>query len=389
MRKIAFILILVPLLACSRNGESVKVMTGADRIDQYLGLLSGKAVALAANQTTMVGNTHLVDTLLSLGVDLKVIFAPEHGFREMAAAGVHITGGIDEKTGVKIVSLYGSRFKPTPEDLEGIDIVIFDIQDVGARFYTYISTMHYVMEASAENGIGCIILDRPNPNGFYFDGPVREPGFESFVGKHPVPVVHGMSVGEYARMVNGEGWLAGGIKCDLTVIECVGWTHKDKYELPVRPSPNLPNQNSIYLYPSICFFEGTSISLGRGTDFPFQVFGAPEFEGIYGFSFMPVSRPEAGNPPHKDKMCYGRDLRDATAHGLVPSGILDMSWVIEAYNAFPDKSNFFRNYFDTLAGTRKLREQIEAGMSADEIRETWKEDLEVFGRIRSKYLLYE
>jgi uncharacterized protein YbbC (DUF1343 family) len=389
MRKIALIMLLVPLLACSRNGETVGLMTGAERTDDYIALLSGKGVALAANQTTMVGTTHLVDTLLSLGVDLKVIFAPEHGFREMAAAGAPITGGVDEKTGVKIVSLYGARYKPAPEDLEGIDVVIFDIQDVGARFYTYISTMHYVMEACAENGIACMILDRPNPNGFYFDGPIREPDFESFVGKHPVPVVHGMTVGEYALMVNGEGWLAGGVKCDLTVIKCTGWTHQTMYELPVRPSPNLPNQNSIYLYPSICFFEGTNISLGRGTDFPFQVFGAPEFEGLYDFSFMPVSRPEAGNPPHKDKMCYGRDLREATAMGLVPSGRLDLSWVIEAYNAYPDKSRFFRNYFDTLAGTRKLREQIESGMSAEEIRETWKEELEAFGKIRGRYLLYE
>jgi len=388
MKPLFILLIITIISGCQPANDAAAPVTGAERTADYLPLLEGKRVAIAANQTTIVGNTHLVDTLLAAGVDVRAIFAPEHGFREMAGAGDPITGGIDEITGVKIISLYGSKFKPVPEDLQDIDVVIFDIQDVGMRFYTYISTMHYVMEACAENGIKCIIFDRPNPNGFMIDGPVREPGFESFVGKHPVPVSHGMTIGEYALMVNGEGWLAGGVKADLEVIKCLNYTHATLYDLPIPPSPNLPNQNSVYLYPSICFFEGTNVSLGRGTDFPFQVFGAPEFEGIYTFSFTPVSRPAAGNPPHRDVTCYGVDLRDATAKGLVPTGKLDLSRVIEAYNAYPDKSRFFRGYFDTLAGTRKLREQIEAGMSAEEIRESWQPGVEEFKILRAKYLLY-
>lgn len=388
MKTIAVLIIALALTGCQRAGEPAGVVTGAERTSDYLSLLEGRRVAIAANQTTVVGNVHLVDTLISMGVDVRVIFAPEHGFRDMAAAGEHIASGIDEKTGVRIISLYGSKFKPSPEDLTDIDLVIFDIQDVGVRFYTYISTMHYVLEACAENNIRCLVFDRPNPNGIMIDGPVREPGFESFVGKHQVPVAHGMTIGEYALMVNGEGWLAGGVRADLEVIKCLNYTHDTPYELPVRPSPNLPNQNSVYLYPSMCFFEGTNVSLGRGTDFPFQVYGAPDFEGIYTFSFTPESRPEAGNPPHKGVTCYGVDLRDATARGLVPTGKLDLSLVIEAYNAFPDKSRFFRGYFDTLAGTRKLREQIEAGMSADDIRATWQQGVEEFKATRSRYLLY-
>ncbi|MBE0674394.1 MAG: DUF1343 domain-containing protein [Bacteroidales bacterium] len=382
------VVLALAIITLSCRAEPAALRTGAERTEAYVGLLRGKSVAIAGNQTTTVGTTHLVDTLLRLGVDVKVIFAPEHGFREMAAAGASITGGVDEATGVRVVSLYGNRFKPQPADLEGIDVVVFDIQDVGARFYTYISTMHYVMEACAENGIKCIILDRPNPNGFYTDGPVREPEFKSFVGMHPVPVVHGMTIGEYAMMVNGEGWLEGGIRCDLEVIMCENYTHGTYYELPVRPSPNLPNQTSVYLYPSLCFFEGTNISVGRGTPFPFQVFGAPSLEGRYAFSFMPESLPEAGTPMHLGKKCYGADLRDAMASALVPSPKLDLSWLIEAWNAFPDKDNFFRSYFETIAGTRKLREQIEAGMTAGQIRESWSEGLKDFEEVRRKYLLY-
>jgi uncharacterized protein YbbC (DUF1343 family) len=375
-------------LTASCSVEEPGLTTGAERTSEYLPLLKGKRVAIAANQTTMVGDVHLVDKLIGHGIDVKVIFAPEHGFRDMADAGSSIESGFDEATGVKVISLYGTHYKPLPEDLEGIDVVIFDIQDVGLRYYTYISTMHYVMEACAENGVKCLILDRPNPNGYYIDGPIREPEFKSFVGMHPVPIVHGMTIGEYARMVNGEGWLAGGVKCDLTVIECLGYTHSTYYELPIKPSPNLPNQNSIYLYASLCFFEGTNVSLGRGTDAPFQMFGAPEFEGVFDYSFTPQSVPGAMNPPLLGKTCFGRDLRDALEKGVVPAPKIELSWVIEAYNAYPDKSLFFKGYFNTLAGTAKLRQQIVDGMSADEIRETWKTGLEEYAVIRNRYLIY-
>jgi uncharacterized protein YbbC (DUF1343 family) len=388
MIRMIFLLLSILLLPASCSVEKPTLVTGAERVTEYLPLLKGKKVAIAANQTTMVGDAHLVDLLIGQGVEIEVIFAPEHGFRDMADAGQSITGGVDEVTGVKVVSLYGTHYKPLPEDLEGIDIVIFDIQDVGLRFYTYISTMHYIMEACAENNVGFMVLDRPNPNGFYFDGPVREPEFKSFVGMHPVPVVHGMTVGEYATMVNGEGWLTGGIKCDLTVIECLNYTHSTLYELPVKPSPNLPNQNSVYLYASVCFFEGTNVSLGRGTDAPFQMFGAPELKGQYEFSFTPESRPGAMNPPLLGKICYGKDLRNALATGVVPVPRIELSWVIEAYNAFPDKTTFFKGYFDTLAGTDKLRKQIIEGLSQDEIRETWKSDLDAFALIRNRYLIY-
>jgi uncharacterized protein YbbC (DUF1343 family) len=381
---IAFTLFLT-VISCNAVKEPVP---GSYRIDQYKGLIEGKSIAILANQTSMVGKTHLVDTLLSLGMDIRIIFSPEHGFRNMADAGEKIESGKDPETGISLISLYGSHFKPTPEDLNGIDVVIFDIQDVGARFYTYISTLHYVMEACAENKVGCMILDRPNPNGFYFDGNIPDTAFSSFVGMHPVPIVHGMTVGEYAQMVNGEGWLTGGIKCDLTVIPCSNYTHNTYYTLPVKPSPNLPNQNSVYLYPSTCFFEGTNLSLGRGTSFPFQVYGSPLLPDR-GFSFTPESVPGAKNPPLLGEICYGSDLRDAIKNGLVPQPKVNLEWVIAAYNDFPEKDKFFTSYFDKLAGGTLIREQIQQGMSAEQIRETWKPGLEKFGKIRAKYLLYE
>lgn len=290
---------------------------GSYQIELYRNLIQGKSVAVVANQTSMVGNTHLVDTLISLGLNIKVIFAPEHGFRNMADAGETIVNGKDPETGVPLISLYGTHFKPTPADLAGIDVVIFDIQDVGARFYTYISTLHYILEACAENHIKCIVLDRPNPNGFYFDGNMPDTAYKSFVGMHPVPVVHGMTIGEYAEMINGEGWLKAKVRCDLTIIKCMNYTHKTYYEVPVKPSPNLPNQNSVYLYPSMCFFEGTNISLGRGTLYPFQVYGSPLLPDK-GFSFTPESVPGAKNPPLIGVKCYGIDLRNAIKNGLVP-----------------------------------------------------------------------
>lgn len=385
-----FIIILVLIIiysSCAGPEKTPIPLPGAYQVDQYRPLIEGKSVAIVANQTSMVGTTHLVDTLLSIGMNMSAIFAPEHGFRDLADAGDIIEDGKDPASGVKIISLYGSHQKPTPDDLNGIDIVMFDIQDVGARFYTYISTMHYVMEACAENNVKFIILDRPNPNGFYFDGNIADTAYRSFVGMHAVPVVHGMTVGEYARMVNGEGWLANGIKCDLEVIKCQDYTHITLYELMVRPSPNLPNQNSIYLYPSTCWFEGTNISLGRGTPYPFQVYGSPMLPDR-GFSFTPESTAGARNPPLLGQKCYGTDLRNAIEDNIVPSPAINLSWVISAYADYPDKESFFTPYFDVLAAGPVLREQIQKGMSSEEIRASWKEGLEKFGKIRDKYLMY-
>jgi uncharacterized protein YbbC (DUF1343 family) len=370
------------------SGLQKNPVPGAAQIELYRDMIEGKSVAIVANQTSKVGQTHLVDNLLSIGINIRVIFAPEHGFRNMADAGEKIGNSKDPETGIPLISLYGTHLKPTAGDLDGIDVVIFDIQDVGVRFYTYISTLHYVMESCAENHIKCLVLDRPNPNGFYFDGNILDTAYSSFVGMDPVPVVHGMTVGEYASMINGEGWLKDGIKCDLTVIKCKNYDHKTYYTLPVKPSPNLPNQNSIYLYPSICFFEGTNISLGRGTLFPFQAYGSPELPDK-GFSFTPESLPGAKNPPLLGVKCFGTDLRDAIEKKLVPRSKLNLGWLIDAYNNYPQKDKLFTSYFDVLAGGPVLREQIQKGMSAEQIRDTWKEGLEIFSKIRDKYLLYK
>ena len=360
---------------------------GASQIELYRAMIEGKAVAVVANQTSMVGQTHLVDNLLSIGINVSKIFAPEHGFRNLADAGDPISDGKDDITGIPLISLYGNNFKPSASDLSGIDIVIFDIQDVGARFYTYISTLHYVMEACAENHVKCLVLDRPNPNGFYVDGNIPDSAHKSFVGLHPVPVVHGMTVGEYAQMINGEGWLKGGISCDLTVIKCKNYNHKTHYTLPVKPSPNLPDQNSVYLYPSLCFFEGTNISVGRGTSFPFQVFGSPKLPDK-GFSFIPESVAGAKNPRFLGIKCYGTDLREALANNTVPDNKINLGWLIEAYIDYPEKDKFFNSYFDTLAGGPILREQICNGLTERQIRASWKEGLDNFLKIRKKYLLY-
>ena len=390
MKKAVFTFLFLSLTVFSFvcYGAKKTPVPGAYQIDLYKSIIAGKKIAVVANQTSMVGQNHLVDYLVSVGMNIGVIFAPEHGFRDMADAGQVIENGKDPASGIPLVSLYGKQRKPTAENLSGIDVVLFDIQDVGARFYTYISTLHYVLEACAENKVKCIVLDRPNPNGFYFDGNILDTAYSSFVGLHPVPIVHGMTVGEYAGMLNGEGWLKGGVKCDLTVIKCKDYTHKTYYELPVKPSPNLPNQNSIYLYPSICFFEGTVLSLGRGTDYPFQVYGSPKLPDK-GFSFTPQSVAGAKNPPLLGVKCYGTDLRQALEKGLVPKPQLNLEWVISAWNDYPEKDKFFTKYFDTLAGGTLLREQIQKGMSASEIRATWKEGLEKFGKIRKKYLLYK
>lgn len=390
MKKSSLVLLLVSVflansICCSAKKSPVP---GSYQFELYRELIEGKTIAVVANQTSMVGANHLVDNLLSAGINIKAIFAPEHGFRNMADAGELIENGKDPVTGVPLISLYGKHQKPTPQDLAGIEVVMFDIQDVGVRFYTYLGTMHYVMEACAENNVKFIVLDRPNPNGFYVDGNILDTAHNSFVGMHPVPIVHGMTVGEYAGMINGEGWLKGGVKCDLTVIKCKNYTHKTVYELPVKPSPNLPNQNSIYLYPSTCFFEGTNLSLGRGTAFPFQVYGSPNLPDR-GFSFTPESVPGAKNPPLLGVKCYGADLRDAIEKGIVPKPAIKLEYVISAYLDYPEKDKFFIKYFDTLAGGPVIREQIQKGMKAKEIRASWKPGLKKFSLIREKYLLYK
>ena len=358
------------------------ITTGADQMDLYLPMLKSKNIALIVNQTSMIGNTHLVDTLLSRGVAVKKVFAPEHGFRGEADAGETIKNATDTKTGLPIVSLYGKNKKPTPEQLEDIDIILFDIQDVGTRFYTYISTMHYAMEACAENNKSMLILDRPNPNGHYIDGPVLEPEHKSFVGMHPIPVVHGLTVGELARMINGEKWLNNGLQCEVEIIKVKHYTHDSTYVLPVRPSPNLPNQQSILLYPSVCFFEGTPISLGRGTTFPFQVLGHPD-PAFGSFEFTPKSTAGAKNPPHENKKCYGIDLRDVE----VGEGI-NLGYLIDFYNKSSEKEKFFTSYFKLLAGTGRLQQQIRDGLTEEAIKASWAEALQAYKGMRVNYLLY-
>ena len=363
------------------------VEVGAAQLEEYLPALAGKKVGLVVNHTSIVGKSHLVDTLLARGVRIQSIFAPEHGFRGTADAGEKVADGKDVETGLPIVSLYGKNRKPRTDQLEGLDWIIFDIQDVGARFYTYISTMYNVMDVCAQLGIQFMVLDRPNPNGHYVDGPVLDPEYSSFVGKNPVPVVHGMTVGEYAGMVNGEAWLSEGRRCKLTVIPCKNYTHQTKYELPVKPSPNLPNMRSIYLYPSICFFEGTIASEGRGTNKQFQIYGHPDYPAG-DFSFTPVSGPGAKSPKLEGQLCRGYDLTKMDEESIRSEGRLNLSYLIEFYRDFPDKDSFFKKYFDTLAGGTTLREQIISGQSEAEIRASWEEDLNAFKEKRRQYLLY-
>ena len=366
-----------------------QVITGAARTGEYLPLLKGKKVAVVANQTSMIGETHLVDSLLSLGINIKKIFSPEHGFRGVADAGEHLDDYNDVKTGLPVISLYGKHRKPLIEDMEGLDIVLFDIQDVGLRFYTYISTMHYMMEACAENNVDFLVLDRPNPNGFYVDGPVLDSALRSFVGMHPVPVVHGMTVAEYAQMINGEGWLKDSLTCNLKCVKCENYTHKTYYDLPVKPSPNLPNLRSIYLYPSLCFFEGTCMSVGRGTDFPFQIFGHPDYPDT-GFSFTPRSiEGAATNPKYKGKVCNGVDLSHIPFDFVHDNRRLVLDWLIDAYSSMKNTKDFFNAYFDKLAGNSTLREQIIAGKNKWIIYASWKKDIEDFKNKRKKYLLYK
>jgi len=392
--KIVLTLGLLMPFSCKSQGDQspLQPIPAAQNMGRYLPLLQGKQIGLVANQTSVVKNstietesfTHLADTLRSLGISLKKVFAPEHGFRGTADAGAHISSGVDQKTGLEVISLYGANKKPRVEDLADIDLMIFDIQDVGVRFYTYVSTLHYVMEACAEQNIPLIVLDRPNPNAHYIDGPVLKDDFKSFVGMHPVPVVYGMTIGEYAKMINGESWLQGQIKTDLTVISVENYTHHTPYALPIAPSPNLRSKQAIALHPSLCFFEGTPISAGRGTNRPFEIFGAPNLNvERYPFEFRPVARQGAKWAKFKDEICHGLDLGQIT-----PGEHLELGWLIDTYNEAADKENFFNPFFDKLAGTDQLKKDIQAGLNKEEIYARWTKELEDFEQIRAKYLLY-
>jgi uncharacterized protein YbbC (DUF1343 family) len=363
--------------------QKLPIVVGADQLDVLLPKLENKNIALVVNRTSLVGETHLADTLKSLGVSIARVFAPEHGFRVAAADGEKVKDGVDVQTGLKVASLYGNNRKPTPEQLADVDIVVFDIQDVGTRFYTYISTMHYVMEACAALGKKMIILDRPNPNGNFIDGPVLVPSLRSFVGMHPIPIAHGLTVGELAQMINGEGWLEKGLHCDVEIIPVKNWTHQDFYHLPVRPSPNLPNDQAVKLYPSLCLFEGTVISVGRGTQTPFLVIGNPEFKDMP-YSFIPEKIAGMSNePPQEGKVCHGLDLSTVP----VEPGI-NLKYLLGFYKKYPDKENFFLASFNRLAGTPLLQQQIKQGLTEEQIKATWQKDLEIYREKRKKYLLY-
>lgn len=382
------------LSGCSQSGnlqlvEFQKIKTGSQRMDSYLYLLKDKKVAVVANHASKIGDVHLIDTLLSREVNIVKVFSPEHGFRGKAEAGEMVNNNIDPKTKIPLISLYGNHKKPTDDDLNGIDIVVFDLQDVGTRFFTYISSLTYVMEACAENNIPVVILDRPNPNGFYVDGPILQAGYSSFIGLHSVPIVYGMTIGEYALMVNGENWLKNKAKCNFQIIEMEKYNHNTIVKLPIKPSPNLPNWESIYLYPSLCLFEGTIMSEGRGTDYPFQIYGHPDFM-IGSFAFTPVSIPGGGaHNKFPGVYCTGQNLTGYARNYEQNPPQLNLVWLIESYKLLSQKHDYFNDYFDKLAGTDQLRKQIEAGATEEEIRESWKEDLKAFNKIREKYLLYD
>ena len=362
-----------------------KVTPAADRPSAYLPKLQGKQVALVVNHSSRVGSNHLVDFLLKKGIRITKIFAPEHGFRGKADAGKHVKNSRDSRTNLPIVSLYGKYKKPSKSDLKGIEVILFDIQDVGVRFYTYLSTLHFVMEAGAENNIPLLLLDRPNPNGHFVDGPMLKPKYRSFVGLDPVPLVYGMTIGEYALMLNGERWLKRGVQAKLTVIPLAGYTHTTPYTLPIKPSPNLPTAKSIALYPSLAFFEGTVFSAGRGTKQPFELYGHPQYQSKK-FSFIPKSRSGAKYPKFKNKKCYGVNLKKAK-----PKAQVELSYLLDAYAKFPNKKSFFlkNRFIDKLAGSNQLRKQILSGKSEAQIRASWQKDLKKFRKIRQKYLIYK
>ena len=394
---LSFIILIIIIFSCAGTSEnknstkkqfdstqkqSKKILPGAYQLSKYLPLLKDKRIAVVGNQTSEINYTHLVDTLLTLKVNIVKVFAPEHGFRGKASAGEQVKNSTDIKTGLAIISLYGEHKKPTADDLQDVDVLLFDIQDVGARFYTYLSTLHYIMEAAAEQNKKVIVLDRPNPNSDYIDGPVMQDANKSFVGLHPVPVVYAMTIGEYAQMINGENWLKNAVKADLTVIKISHYKHGDKYELPVKPSPNLPNYQAVRLYPSLCLFEGTDISCGRGTDFQFQVYGSPNLPKS-DFSFEPYPNEGSKWPKHEGKKCYGKDLQNIT-----PPTEFHIEWLIDAYQNFNNKETFFNQFFIKLAGDTDLQTHIIAGTTIDKIKLSWQKDLDKFRQIRQKYLLY-
>ncbi len=369
------------------NNSKSALLLGNAQTDKYIPLLQGKKVAVIGNQTSMIDNTHLIDSLLNLGIDIKLVFAPEHGFRGQADNGEHISNETDKKTGLKIISLYGNNSKPTSEQLKDIDLIIYDIQDVGVRFYTYISTLHYVMEACAENGKKLLVLDRPNPNGHYIDGPVLQKEFSSFVGMHTVPVVYGMTVGEYSQMINGEKWLKNDIQCDLEIIPCQNYTHNTFYSVPIAPSPNLKTDAAIALYASLCFFEGTTISMGRGTDRPFEIYGHPKFDST-SFSFTPTPRIGSKSPPFMNQFCFGVDCK---LENSFPMYSIDLRPLMNAKKLLNNRDQYINspNFFNKLAGNSTLKQQIENNIPEEEIRNSWKNDLEAFKLIRSKYVIYD
>lgn len=373
------IIIFLMILFCDINANNIT--PASHRINSYIHFIKNKNVAIISNQTSVIQNTHLVDTLIQLNIKVKKVFAPEHGFRGEKDAGEIINDNFDKKTGLPIISLYGKNKKPTKFQLENIDVILFDVQDVGVRFYTYLSTLHYVMEAAAENNIPVIVLDRPNPNNHYIDGPVLKKEFSSFVGLHPVPIVYAMTIGEYAKMINGENWIKK--KCDLTVIKMKDYSREQEYQLPIKPSPNLPNTKSINLYPSLCLFEGTNVSVGRGTDIPFQQFGSPFLKGNY--NFIPKSKNGSKNPKHKGLKCFGTNLQYLDIH----LNSINLNWLINCYNETTDKEKFFNSFFDKLAGTNQLRNDIISGKNESEIKKSWQKDLKSFLQIRQKYLIYK
>lgn len=397
--KNTFLLLLITAISCGKSISQKKslsttpkikkqdIVTGASRIATYLPLLKNKRVALVGNPTSIVFNPkhkpiHLVDTLLQHQVTITKVFAPEHGFRGKADAGEYVKNGIDTKTNIPIISLYGKNKKPSPEVLSTVDIVVFDIQDVGARFYTYISSLHYVMEACAESNIPVLVLDRPNPNGHYVDGPILNPEFKSFVGLHPIPIVHGMTIGEYAQMINGQQWLNNSMQCDLKVIKMENYNHHTPYELPIKPSPNLPNAKAINLYPSLCLFEGTTVSVGRGTNMQFQVYGSPKLPKTE-FNFIPKPNSGSKHPKHENTTCFGADLRSEKQLNQ-----LQLGWLLKAYKSHPKNEAFFNAFFKKLAGSNLLQQQIEQGLTEQQIRDSWKAGLKKFNSIRNQYLIY-
>ncbi len=380
-----FVLGLIILISSALMAQ--KIMTGAESVNEYLPLLKGKKVAVLSNQTGMIGNTHLVDSLVALKVNIVAIMSPEHGFRGDADAGEHVSSSVDKKTGIPIVSLYGGNNQTASDAIKNIDVLVYDLQDVGVRFYTYLTTMAKMMDLCAENGKKMIVLDRPNPIGFYVDGPILDMKYKSGVGWLPIPTVHGMTLGELAGMINGEKWLANGIQCDLTVIKCKNYTHASMYQLPIKPSPNLPNMRSVYLYPSTCYFEATPVSLGRGTDGPFQLYGHPNMKG-YDFKFTPRSLPGAKNPPQLNRECYGVDLRTNPSIEDINKAGINLEYVIDAYKNLNLDDHFFRSAFELLIGQGYVRKMIKEGKSAAEIKATWADDVAKFKIQRKPYLLY-